>query len=616
MAIEVSNSPFDLQQAELLNRLFSTLSADQMVWLCGYLTAARGHNGAGSPLAEAAPAAAAPTAGAAGTATGLEVTVLFGSQTGNAARLAAELSRRLGQRGFQATLSCTSQYQPRHLKKEKRLLIVASTHGEGDPPDKARQFHQFLLSKRAPKLEGLQFSVLALGDLSYEKFCQTGKDFDARLEELGATRLHPRTDCDVVYDEPAEAWMEGVVAALCRQAEEAGVSAASASMIRPLAGGAAAAAATAYSRARPFPAEVLENLNLNGRGSDKETRHLELSIEGSGFEFRPGDSLGICPQNDPKLVDELIGEMGWKDDELVPAGKQERPLREALLKDYEITVLTKPLLQQAARFSQDGLAKLVGPENEPKLKAYLDGRDLLDLVRDFSLSGVPAKDFVGVLRRLPPRLYSIASSFTANPDEVHLTIAAVRYEAHNRRRGGVCSLYCAERLRPDDKLPVYVNENPNFRLPADPSTPIIMVGPGTGVAPFRGFLEEREETAAGGKAWLFFGDRRFRDDFLYQTDWQRWLKEGVLTRMDVAFSRDTDRKVYIQHRMLEHARELFSWLREGAYFYVCGDEKRMAPDVHAALETIVHQEGSLNRDAARAYLADLQQQGRYQRDVY
>jgi sulfite reductase (NADPH) flavoprotein alpha-component len=240
----------------------------------------------------------------------------------------------------------------------------------------------------------------------------------------------------------------------------------------------------------------------------------------------------------------------------------------------------------------------------------------LDLVRDFSLSGVPARDFVGILRRMPPRLYSIASSFAANPDEVHLTIAAVRYRAHGRERGGVCSLQCAERLRPGDTLPVYVNANPNFFMPPDGDAPMIMVGPGTGVAPFRAFLEQREETGASGKSWLFFGDRRFRTDFLYQVEWQQWLRNGILTRMDVAFSRDTDRKVYVQHRMEEHSRELFAWLEDGAYFYVCGDEKRMAPDVHAALEKIVQREGGMSADAAREYVETLRQQGRYQRDVY
>ena len=308
--------------------------------------------------------------------------------------------------------------------------------------------------------------------------------------------------------------------------------------------------------------------------------------------------------------------MGWRPDEPVPVGKHEIELREALLQHYEITQLSRPLLEQAAAFSSDGLVDLVKTGGEDAIFSYIHGRDLLDLSGDFGLSGTPARDFVRVLRKIPPRLYSISSSHTANPDEVDVTVAAVRYRSYDRDRFGVCSNYCSERLQPGDRVRVYVNENPNFRMPSNPDAPVIMIGPGTGVAPFRAFLEEREEQGAAGKTWLFFGDRRFKTDFLYQTDWLRWRKLGVLTRMDVAFSRDIDKKVYVQHRMLETARELYAWLQEGAYVYVCGDEKKMAPDVHAALETIVAQEGGLSAEAARAYVADLRQQNRYQRDVY
>ena len=346
-------------------------------------------------------------------------------------------------------------------------------------------------------------------------------------------------------------------------------------------------AAPAFTRTNPFTAEVLENFNLNGRGSDKETRHLKLAIEGSGLCFEPGDSLGIYPHNDPQLVDDVIGHMGWNPEEVIPAGKQELPLREALIQHYEITLLSKQLLKQAATFSRDGLQDLVQADANEKLKAYTRGRDLLDLVRDFSIQGIPPREFVPMLRKLPARLYSIASSFRANSGEVDLLIAALRYQAHNRDRLGTCSVHCAERVEPGDYLQVFVHSNPNFRLPADPDVPIIMVGPGTGVAPFRAFVEDREESGAGGKSWLFFGDRRFRTDFLYQVEWLRWLKLGVLTRLDVAFSRDQGAKVYVQHRMLEKSRELYGWLQEGAHFYVCGSVNPMAADVHATLVSIV-----------------------------
>lgn len=605
MQLQVMNSPFNQEQAELLNRLLPTLTESQKIWLSGYLSAqsVSAQEAAGAPAAAVSAEAPAP-------AVSKEVTVLYGSQTGNAQGLAENAGKQLEQSGFQVTVSSMSDFKPNQLKKVTNLLIVVSTHGEGEPPDNALSFHEFLHGRRAPKLEDLRFSVLALGDSSYEFFCQTGKEFDQRLEELGGKRISPRVDCDLDYDEPAAEWLEGVLKGL----NEAG-------------GGSAAPAPTAasqtgessYSRTNPFRAEVLENLNLNGRGSNKETRHVELSLEGSGLTYEPGDSLGVYPENDPELVELLLKEMNWDPEEIVTLNKQGdvRPLKEALISHYEITVLTKPLLEQAAQLTgNDELRELLAPGNEENVKAYIEGRDLLDLVRDYGPFSVSAQEFVSILRKMPARLYSIASSLSANPDEVHLTIGAVRYDAHGRERKGVCSILCAERLQPGDTLPVYVQHNQNFKLPKDPETPIIMVGPGTGVAPFRSFMQEREETGAEGKAWMFFGDQHFVTDFLYQTEWQNWLKDGVLTKMDVAFSRDTEEKVYVQHRMLEHSAELFEWLQEGAAVYICGDEKHMAHDVHHTLLEIIEKEGNMSREEAEAYLADMQQQKRYQRDVY
>jgi len=503
-----------------------------------------------------------------------------------------------------------------------------STYGEGDPPDKAVLFHEFVHGKRAPRLDGMRFSVLALGDQLYDHFCKTGTDFDVRLEELGAKRIYARTDCDVDFDEPAKAWMDGVLEALAGpgaqaaggEVSDSGGGDSLLSSGSRLASGTATAvqavAAPAYTRTNPFASEVLENINLNGRGSKKETRHLKLALDGSGLAFEPGDSLGIYPHNDPELVDQVIGEMAWNPEESVPAGKQELPLREALIRHYEITLLSKQLLKQTAVFSQDGLQDLVQSDAGEKLKAYTRGRDLLDLVRDFSIKRVPAREFVPVLRKLPARLYSIASSQRANSGEVDLCIAALRYQAHNRDRLGTCSVHCAERVDPDDTLQVFVHSNPNFRLPADPDVPVIMVGPGTGVAPFRAFIEDREETGAGGKTWLFFGDRHFRTDFLYQVEWLRWLKQGVLTRLDVAFSRDQGAKVYVQHRMVEKSREFYGWLQEGAHLYVCGSVSPMGADVHATLLSIVQSEGGKSAEEAEAYVKSLREQGRYQRDVY
>ncbi|MGJ7910024.1 assimilatory sulfite reductase (NADPH) flavoprotein subunit [Neobacillus sp. LXY-1] len=610
MQFQVLNSPFNQEQAELLNRILPTLTETQKVWLSGYLAASSSTFVLGA-LADATQNSESSSQQN-GQSISNEITVLFGSQTGNSKGLANKAGKRLEANGFKVTISSLSDFKTNQLKKVKNLLIIASTHGEGDPPDNALSFHEFLYSKRAPKLEGLQFSVLALGDSSYEYFCKTGKDFDSRLEELGGTRIYPRFDCDVDFAEPAEEWLEGVLGSL-KGAENSSTTA------QAVLTSSALAVESEFSRTNPFKAEILENLNLNGRGSNKETRHLEISLEGSGLTYEPGDALGIYPENDPDLVSLLLEQLSWNADETVTVNKQgdALSLKEALRTYFEITVLTKPLLENVAQLSEsEGLKELLVPGNEAKVKEYLNGRDLVDLVRDFGVWGSSGQEFVSILRKIPPRLYSIASSLAANPDEVHLTIGAVRYEAHDRERKGVASIQAAERLLPGDLVSVFVQQNDNFKLPADPSTPIIMVGPGTGVAPFRAFMQQREEEGAEGKSWLFFGDQHFTTDFLYQTEWQKWVKNGVLTKMDVAFSRDREQKVYVQHRMLEHSKELFSWLQEGAVVYICGDEKHMAQDVHATLLEIIENEGGLSRAEAEAYLADMQQQKRYQRDVY
>jgi len=609
LQLQVMNSPFNQEQAELLNRLLPTLTASQKAWLSGYLAAVQTADAAAALETLPAEAPAASTA----QPVSKEVTILFGSQTGNAQGLAENAAKKLTERGFQVTVSAMSDFKPNQLKKLKNLLIVVSTHGEGDPPDNALSFHEFLHGRRAPKLDDLRYSVLALGDTSYEFFCQTGKEFDQRLGELGGTRLHPRVDCDLDYDEPAAAWLDGVISSL-NEGQEQGASSAPAQTAAPQAAG----GETVYSRKNPFRAEVLENLNLNGRGSNKETRHLELSLEGSGLTYEPGDALGIFPENDPELVDMLLSELKWDPNVTITVDQGENlSLKEALTSYFEITVLTKKFIQQAAELiGNEKLRELVAPENADQLKAYIAGRDLIDFVRDFGPIAVAPQEFVSILRKIPPRLYSIASSFAANPDEVHLTIGAVRYNTHGRDRKGVCSVLCAERLQSGDTLPVFIQPNKNFKLPENPEAPIIMVGPGTGVAPFRSFMQEREETGAPGKSWMFFGDQHFVTDFLYQTEWQKWLSDGVLTKMDVAFSRDTEEKVYVQHRMLEHSKELFEWLEEGAAFYVCGDKNNMAKDVQNALLEIIEKEGGKSREEAEAYLAEMKKQKRYQRDVY
>ncbi|WP_248923873.1 sulfite reductase subunit alpha [Paenibacillus hamazuiensis] len=379
------------------------------------------------------------------------------------------------------------------------------------------------------------------------------------------------------------------------------------------------AVTTTFSRSNPFQAKVLKNVNLNGAGSSKETRHLELSLKGSGLSYVPGDVLGIIPENDPELVAALLEEMKWDADLSVSINKQgdTLPLGEALAAHFEITLLTKKIVQQAAELSEnEELQKLVSNENADQLKQYIDGRDLLDLLRDFGPWKASAQEIVNLLRKMMPRLYSIASSIAAHPDEVHLTIGAVRYTAHGRERKGVCSVLCAERLHEGDTIPVFIQQNKHFNLPESPDKDIIMVGPGTGIAPFRSFIEERAVQKAPGKAWLFFGDQHSATDFLYRDELEKYQKDGVLTRLDAAFSRDSAEKVYVQHKMLENSKELFAWLENGAYFYVCGDKQYMAKDVHNMLIDIIEKEGSMTREAAEAYLNEMQEQGRYQRDVY
>ncbi|MFC5403325.1 assimilatory sulfite reductase (NADPH) flavoprotein subunit [Cohnella soli] len=610
---QATNSPFREDQVQWLNQLLPTLTDGQKIWLSGFLAAQLSASAqmATATLAPAAVQSAAPAPAV--PAAPKEATVLFGSQTGNSHKLGKKLAGKLQDQGFEVALSSMIDFKPNTLKKVQNLFVIVSTHGEGDPPDNAISFHEFLLGKRAPRLEETSFSVLALGDTSYEFFCKTGKDFDQRLEELGAKRIAPRVDCDVDYEDAANQWLASVLSAVGQVPTGA----------QAVSGGAVQATPTAtesaYSRSNPFPASVLENLNLNGRGSDRETRHLELSLEGSGLQYEAGDSLGVYPANHPKLVDDVIEAFGWNAEAPVPLPKNagERPLKEALASVYEITVLTKPLLEQvAALAASSGLQELLAAGKEQQLKEYVKGRDLLDLAQDYNLKAIPAAKFVTLLRKIPARLYSISSSPKAYPDEVHLTIRKVEYESQGRVRYGVCSTYVSERVEPGQELPVFVQDNPNFKLPADGDVPVIMIGPGTGVAPFRAFLGEREETGATGKTWLFYGDQHFASDFLYQVEWQRWLKDGVLTRMDVAFSRDTDRKVYVQHRMLEHSKDLYEWLMQGAAVYVCGDEKKMAHDVQAALLTILKQEGGLGEEEAAAYLTQMQQDKRYQRDVY
>ncbi|SRR5579871_552873 len=604
--------PLTAGHAGQLEALLETLSREEALWISGYLAGVALQGRADVPAAPStAPLAAEP------------ITILYGSETGHAAAVAKRLGEFATACGLSARAVDMAMFRSQELKSVTRLVVVTATHGDGAPPDPAAGFYEFLHSRKAPRLEGTTFAVLGLGDSSYEHFCQTAKDFDRRLEELGARRLLDRVDCDTDYEDPAEAWMEAVLGRLTSNgsapADGAGNGSGARAVVRTLVPDAPATepAAPSYDRRRPFPAEMVDSLVLNGRGSDKETRHLELSLRSSGLIYEPGDSLGVVAENDPALVNELIETLALNPDEAVAGAAGETTLARALTTDYEITTLTPRFVARYGDAAQaEALRALSRPDEQSRLRAYLAGRRIIDVVAAFPVKGLQGAAFVGMLRKLEPRLYSVASSLTVYPDEAHLTVDVVRYQTHARLHKGVASAYLAERRAVGESVPVYVERSEHFRLPRDPAAPIIMIGAGTGVAPFRAFVQERQAIGATGRSWLLFGDRRFRTDFLYQLEWQRALREGALSRMDVAFSRDQPEKMYVQHRLLEAARDVYAWLQDGAHLYVCGSADRLAPSVHEALIAIVERQGHVEHACAEEYVKGLQRERRYQRDVY
>ena len=617
MNLSVTNSPFTEGQATQINELLQTLTPEQKVWLSGYLVANQqltsgtsdtqgSQIGAVSKDTETMLQQNEPTIQPEKRA----ITLLYGSETGNAQGLAEIFEERLSNIGHNVTLKAMDEFKSKNLKNVEDLFIITSTQGEGDPPDNAAELHEFIHGRKAPKLEGVRFSVLALGDQTYEFFCQTGKDFDKKLEELGAERLYERVDCDVDYEEDAEKWMANVINTIDSAPEGTQSEQVVSESIK-------SAKEKKYSKANPYQAEVLENINLNGRGSNKETRHIEFLLDNFGEEYEVGDCLVVLPQNDPALVELLMSTLGWDPSDQIQISEDGDTisLEEALTSYFEITKLTRPLLQNAAAyFDNEALEDKV--QDSEWIQNYIEGRDFIDLLNDFPPEELEPEDLYQILRKLPPREYSISSSYQSLPDEVHITVGAVRYNTHGRDRSGVCSVQFAERIQPGDTVPIYLKRNPNFKFPKDGDTPVIMIGPGTGIAPFRAHMQEREEYGYKGNTWLFFGDQHFTTDFLYQTEWQEWLKDGVLEKMNVAFSRDTDQKVYVQHRIAEHSKEFNEWLEKGASIYICGDEKNMAKDVHQAIRNVLVKEQNLTEEDAESYLKQMKKDKRYQRDVY
>ncbi|MBV8214490.1 MAG: sulfite reductase subunit alpha [Verrucomicrobia bacterium] len=551
----------------------------------------------------------------------IRANVYFGTETGNSEAVAKQTAKFLQSRGFESQAVNLSKISSSALAGEACALVVTSTFGDGDPPDSAKAFYTELQAPDHPRLSELRYSVLALGDRNYERFCQCGKDIDARLEALGGQRIYQRVDCDVDYEAAAEGWRNGVATVLeaASPAQSAKIEAKAAPPPEPtraVPDKSSPSGETVYNRKHPFLAAVSANRLLTAPASAKETRHFEISLEGSNLSYNAGDALGILPCNCPDLVEQILKALNCDGEEAVPSPEgTEVPLHKALLEFYEITKIPVGLLKCIAERSADpGLRQLLEPAAVNQLKSFVSQREIVDLLLEHSSTKINASEFVSHLRKLAPRLYSIASSPAAHGHSVHLTISIVRYETNGRKRKGVCSTFLADRAQ--QKVGTFVHQSAHFRLPEDQTRPVIMVGPGTGIAPFRGFLYEREAIGAAGRNWLFFGDQKESTDFLYQDELFRFKKNGLLTQFNTAFSRDQPEKIYVQKRMLENAAKLWAWLEEGAHFYVCGDAQRMAKDVDAALHTIIEQAGNKSKEEADAYVKRLKAEHRYQRDVY
>ncbi|MDH3374118.1 MAG: assimilatory sulfite reductase (NADPH) flavoprotein subunit [Gammaproteobacteria bacterium] len=582
--------PLDNEQLAQLHQVVAGLSAGQLQWVSGYT--------AGLAAADIAPLVPV-------TEPGNGLTILYGSQTGNGQEIAEKLADQARTKGFATTLKSLAEFKHTSLKREKLVTFVISTHGEGDPPDDAELFHEFILSSQAPKLPNLRYFVLALGDSSYVNYCQTGRELDARLAELGAERLETLVECDLDYEDAARDWSTKVLQKL-PELLQAGKAA---PHLRAIAG------TSMYDKQRPFPAKVLVNQKITGAASSKDVRHIELSLEGSGLKYEPGDALAVIVENPPQLVEQFLSEFGFAATSVVTVGEEETTIEDALSRRLEITVPNLGFLRVWSEHSHAAeLQELMRPGHQAELSAFMDSHQIIDIIRKYPAT-LRVEEFASSLRKLSARSYSIASSQTANPDEVHLTVAALRYNAFDTEHWGAASTHIADRISEGDTLSVYVEPNPRFRLPEN-DKPIIMIGPGTGVAPFRAFVEERAERDASGKNWLIFGDRNFSSDFLYQLEWQRYLTQGRLHRLDVAFSRDQDEKLYVQQRIRENGAEIYSWLEGGAVIYVCGDAKQMAGDVDRALAEVIAIQSNISTSDANLHLKELRREGRYQRDVY
>jgi sulfite reductase (NADPH) flavoprotein alpha-component len=561
-------------------------------------------------------------AAAQGTPAKTKLNVLFGSQSGNSESLAKKLVKEAKNQGYDATVAALEKISVAALAQERCALIITSTWGEGDPPDNAVSFWKVLQEQEGAPLTSLSFSVLALGDTNYEQFCGFGKKVDKRLEELGAKRIFERVDCPVNFEEGASRWRKGVFEAVSKLAvagDTQQLNGSKGALLEVSAPPPVEEKPAGYSRKNPFQARLLANRKLTAEGSEKDTRHYEICLKDSGLTYEVGDALGIVPTNSPELVEEILKVLGFDGEEEVggPDGDK-MPIRLALLREYQIRAPHRDFLNAMAEHdaADQYLKELISADVRTELDKFLWGREIIDFLIESPGVGFTPTEFVSLLQKLQPRLYSIASSLKVHPEQVHLTVDTVRYEIHRRKRKGVCSNFLAERVGPETSLPVFIQPSKHFRPPDNSDLGMIMVGPGTGIAPFRAFLEERKATGAKGGNWLFFGAQKSSCDFFYKEELEAYQREGVLTRLDTAFSRDQDFKIYVQHRMVESAKEIWNWFEQGAHFYVCGDASRMAKDVDKALHEIVEISGGRSEEDAAQYIKKLKSDKRYQRDVY
>ncbi|EOW1326662.1 NADPH-dependent assimilatory sulfite reductase flavoprotein subunit [Klebsiella aerogenes] len=588
--------PLNPEQLARLQAATTDFTPTQLAWVSGYFWGMLNQQ-PGAAVSAPAQAVEAPV-----------ITLISASQTGNARRVAEALRDDLQAAQLNVKLVNAGDYKFKQIVGEKLLVVVTSTQGEGEPPEEAVALHKFLFSKKAPKLDGTAFAVFGLGDTSYEFFCQSGKDFDSKLAELGGERLLDRVDADVEYQAAAAEWRARVVDVLKARAPTAAPAQLATS------GAVNEIHTSPYTKEAPLTATLAVNQKITGRDSEKDVRHIEIDLGDSGLRYQPGDALGVWYQNDPALVKELVELLWLKGDEPVTVEGKTLPLAQALEWHFELTVNTANIVENYATLTRsETLLPLVG--DKAQLQHYAATTPIVDMVR-FSPAQLDAEALIGLLRPLTPRLYSIASSQAEAENEVHVTVGVVRYDIEGRARAGGASSFLADRVEEDGEVRIFIEHNDNFRLPANPQTPVIMIGPGTGIAPFRAFMQQRAAEGAEGKNWLFFGNPHFTEDFLYQVEWQSYVKEGVLSRIDLAWSRDQQQKVYVQDKLREQGAEVWRWINDGAHIYVCGDANRMAKDVEQTLLEVIAEYGAMDAEAADEFLSELRVERRYQRDVY